>query len=58
LYNEVGFACRLLAFELSDGRRKLIDGHLRRDLDPDLDVTLEILEVTVDEARYKPAGII
>src|SRR6267378_3841393 len=35
LYAEVGFARSLLAYELPDGRLKLIDGHLRRDLDPD-----------------------
>ena len=34
LYAEVGFARSPLADELPDGRLKLIDGHLRRDLDP------------------------
>jgi len=42
LYEEVGFARRLL---------KLIDGHLRRDLDPDMEVDVEILDVNADEAR-------
>src|SRR5437763_14370771 len=51
LYREVGFARSLLAFELPDGRLKLIDGHLRRDLDPDMEVEVEILDVTEDEAR-------
>jgi hypothetical protein len=51
LYNEVGFARSLLAFELPDGRLKLIDGHLRRDLDPDMEVDVEILDVTEAEAR-------
>src|SRR3954452_2511087 len=37
LYREVGFARSLLAYELPDGRRKLIDGHLRRDMDPDME---------------------
>ena len=46
LYNEVGFARSLLAFELPDGRLKLIDGHLRRDLAPDMEVDVEILDVT------------
>ena len=51
LYNEVGFARSLLAFELPDGRLKLIDGHLRRDLDPDMEVEVEVLDVSDDEAR-------
>jgi hypothetical protein len=51
IYREVGFARSLLAFELPDGRLKLIDGHLRRDLDPDMLVDVEILDVTEDEAR-------
>jgi hypothetical protein len=51
LYREVGFARSLLAFELPDGRLKLIDGHLRRDLDPDMEVEVEILDVTEDEAQ-------
>src|SRR5712692_9579643 len=51
LYNEVGFARSLLAYELPDGRLKLIDGHLRRDLDPDLEVDVEILDVNDAEAR-------
>ena len=34
LYREVGFARSLLAYELPDGRLKLIDGDLRRALDP------------------------
>ncbi len=37
--------------ELPDGRLKLIDGHLRRDLDPDMEVEVEVLDVTEDEAR-------
>jgi hypothetical protein len=51
LYQQVGFARSLLAYELPDGRLKLIDGHLRRDLDPDMEVEVEILDVTEDEAR-------
>jgi hypothetical protein len=51
IYEEVGFARSLLAYELPDGRLKLIDGHLRRDLDPDMEVDVEILDVTDDEAR-------
>lgn len=51
IYREVGFARSLLAFELPNGRLKLIDGHLRRDLDPDMEVDVEILDVTEEEAR-------
>jgi hypothetical protein len=51
IYNEVGFARSLLAYELPDGRLKLIDGHLRRDFDPDMEVEVEILDVTDAEAR-------
>jgi hypothetical protein len=51
LYNEVGFARSLLAYELPDGRLKLIDGHLRRDFDPDMEVDVEILDVSDEEAR-------
>jgi len=51
LYRAVGFARSLLAYELPDGRLKLIDGHLRRDLDPDMEVEVEVLDVSEDEAR-------
>jgi len=51
VYDEVGFARSLLAYELPDGRLKLIDGHLRRDLDPNMEVEVEILDVTEEEAR-------
>jgi hypothetical protein len=51
LYAQVGFARSLLAYELPDGRLKLIDGHLRRDLDPNMEVDVEILDVTDEEAR-------
>ncbi len=45
IYQEIGFARSLLAYELPDGRLKLIDGHLRRDLDPNLEVDVEVLDV-------------
>jgi hypothetical protein len=51
LYAEVGFARSLLAYELPDGRLKLLDGHLRRDLDPDMEVDVEVLDVNDAEAR-------
>jgi len=51
LYDEIGFARSLLAYELPDGRLKLIDGHLRRDLTPDEVVDVEVLDVSDAEAR-------
>lgn len=51
IYAEVGMARSLLAFELPDGRYKLIDGHLRASLDPDQEVAVEVLDVTEAEAR-------
>lgn len=50
-YQEVGFARSLLGFRLPDGRIQLIDGHLRRDLDPNMPVTVEVLDVGEEEAR-------
>jgi hypothetical protein len=51
LYQEVGFARSLLVYELPDGRLKLIDGHLRREMDPDMEVEVEVLDVNESEAR-------
>jgi hypothetical protein len=51
LYEEIGFARSLLAYELSDGRLKLIDGHLRQSLEPDMEVDVEVLDVGDAEAR-------
>src|SRR5688500_13095135 len=51
LYNTVGFARSLLAYELPDGRLKLLDGHLRRDLTPEMEVDVEVLDLTEEEAR-------
>ena len=52
LLGEIGFARSLLAYERPDGRLKLIDGHLRRGtLDPDEPITVEVLDVSDDEAR-------
>ena len=51
LYRTIGFARSLLAYQLPDGRLKLIDGHLRRDLHPDETVDVEVLDVTDTEAR-------
>jgi hypothetical protein len=51
LYNEIGFARSVLAYELPDGRLKLIDGHLRRDTTPDEIIEVEVLDVSDAEAR-------
>lgn len=51
LYEEVGFARSLLAYELPDGRLKLIDGHLRASMDPGQEVDVEVLDVNDEEAR-------
>src|SRR5919109_661338 len=51
LYDEIGFARSLLAYELPDGRLKLIDGHLRASMDPDQEVEVEVLDVNPAEAR-------
>jgi hypothetical protein len=51
LYDEIGFARSLLAYRLPDGRLKLIDGHLRQSLDPEMEVDVEVLDVTDAEAR-------
>jgi len=41
----------LLGYETADGRIKLIDGHLRQSLDPAMEVEVEVLDVTEEEAR-------
>lgn len=51
LYEEIGFARSLLAYELADGRLKLIDGHLRAEMNPDHEVDVEVLDVNDAEAR-------
>src|SRR5262245_22641258 len=51
LYEEIGSARSLLAYEQADGRLKLIDGHLRASMDPDQVVEVEVLDVNDTEAR-------
>jgi hypothetical protein len=51
LYEQIGFARSLLDYELPDGRLKLLDGHLRRDLTPEMEVDVEVLDITEEEAR-------
>src|SRR5262249_15656863 len=51
LYREIGFARSLLAYQLPDGRLKLMDGDLRQKPDPDMEVEVEVLDVSDEEAR-------
>ncbi len=46
---EVGYADACLARELEDGSLELVDGHLRKDLDPDQE--LPVLVLDLDEAE-------
>jgi DNA modification methylase len=50
LLAEVGYADALLARELADGRLMLIDGHLRADTTPSMEVPVLILDVNEAEA--------
>ncbi len=45
------FARSLLVYELPDGELKLIDAHLRRDMDPAMQVEVEVLDVNDEEAH-------
>jgi hypothetical protein len=47
---EVGFARSLVGVRLADGRVQLIDGHLRAEQEPDLEVVVELLDLTPAEA--------
>jgi DNA modification methylase len=47
---EVGFADAILARERDDGSLEIIDGHLRRSIDPDLTVPVLVLDVDQAEA--------
>src|SRR5262245_5473607 len=51
LYEDIGFARSLLAYALPDGRLKLIDRHLRAEVNPDQEVDDEVLDVDDAEAR-------
>lgn len=50
LLSEIGYADALVAYELSDGRLKLINGHMRAGLTPDHEVPVLVLDVTEAEA--------
>jgi hypothetical protein len=47
---ELGDIRSLLGYRLADGRIQLIDGHLRRDIDPERLVTVELVDLTEEEA--------
>jgi hypothetical protein len=48
--HELGDIRSLLGYRLPDGRIQLIDGHLRRDLDPERMVTVELVDLNEEEA--------
>src|SRR6516162_1982494 len=50
LLTEIGYADALIARELSDGQLQLIDGHLRCETTPDMEVPVLVLDVTEAEA--------
>jgi hypothetical protein len=50
LLAEIGYADALLARELSDGSLQLIDGHLRAEVTPDMDVPVLVLDLDESEA--------
>jgi hypothetical protein len=47
---ELGYCDAAIARELPDGRLQLIDGHLRRDITPETDVPVLVLDVSQEEA--------
>ncbi len=51
LLREVGFANALLVRELPDGRLQLIDGHLRAETAPEMEVPVLVLDVDESEAE-------
>ena len=46
ILGEVGYADALLARQLPDGKLEMIDGHLRAETTPDMEVPVLILDVT------------
>lgn len=47
---EVGYADALIARELPDGTLELVDGHLRSETTPDMEVPVLVTDLTEDEA--------
>jgi DNA modification methylase len=50
LLAEIGYADALLVRELTDGRLMLIDGHLRAETTPDVEVPVLVLDLNEEEA--------
>ncbi len=50
LLREVGYSDVLLARETADGKLMLIDGHLRQQVTPNMEVPVAVLDVTEQEA--------
>jgi DNA modification methylase len=46
---EIGYADALIARELPDGRLQLLDGHLRRETTPNMEVPVLVLDVSQEE---------
>ena len=51
LLAEIGYADALIARELSDGRLQLLDGHLRRETTPNMEVPVLVVDVTQEEGN-------
>jgi len=49
--SEIGYADALLARELPDGTLELVDGHLRAETTPDMEVPVLVLDINQDEAN-------
>jgi hypothetical protein len=49
--SEIGYAAALLARELPDGALELIDGHLRAETTPDMDVPVLVVDLDEREAE-------
>ena len=54
---EVGYADALLARELEDGTLELIDGHLRAETTPDMEVPVLVLDLNEEEANLLLASL-
>ena len=51
LLAEIGYADALIARELPDGRLQLLDGHLRRETTPNMEVPVLVVDVTQEEGK-------
>jgi len=55
LLREIGMADRLLAFRDAEGKLRLVDGHLRRDLLGDTEVAVLVTDLSEEEAALMVA---